>query len=77
MNDNMTPKGVTFIILVQEAVIDFQTITPILYHELFRNPLCTHTMKVKFVVDDLIGRTVANLHLVCHFTDNHDLIVEN
>lgn len=78
MNENMTPKDVVIImILVQEAVTDFRTVTSMLFHELFWNPPCINTMKVKFVVDDLIGRTVTYLQLVCHFTDNHALVVEN
>jgi hypothetical protein len=77
MNENMTPKCVTFMILVQEAVTYFQTVTSMLFHKLFWNPTCIQTMKVKFVVDDLIGRTVITLQLVSHFIDNHSLVVEN
>jgi hypothetical protein len=68
IKENMPPKGVTFMILVQEAV------TSMLFYKLFWNPPCIHTMKVKFVVDDLIGRTVINLQLVCHFIDKHALV---
>jgi hypothetical protein len=63
-NDNTTPKGVTFlIILVQEA--DIQTVTHLIFCELFWN---TQSMKEKFVL--------TNMQFVCQFIDNK-FIVEN
>jgi hypothetical protein len=41
-NDNVTQKGITsFMITIQEAVTDIQTVTPMLFPELFWNLPCT------------------------------------
>lgn len=46
---------------------DVQTITRILFRNVFQNQFC---MKVKSVVDDFICRAVTNLKLVWYFIDS-------
>jgi hypothetical protein len=78
ISDISTQKGVTFLmILIQKAVGDLQTVTPVLFHELSWNPPYTNFTEAKSVVDDFIDKTMTNLHLVCQLIDNQQPIVEN
>jgi hypothetical protein len=71
-------KGVTILIIpIEKAARDLQTVTPVLFHELFWNQPCTNITEAKSVMDDFIDRTVTNLQLVCQFIDNQFPTVEN
>jgi hypothetical protein len=55
-----------------KEVYNMQTVTYVLYHELFWNPSCTDFTEVKSVVEsDFIVRTVANLQTAPYFTDSN------
>jgi hypothetical protein len=52
-------KDITFLtVAVQKASADGQMVAFVLFCELFGNPLCTHLMKAKMVVDDFNDRTM-------------------
>jgi hypothetical protein len=59
------------------AVTDAQTVTPVLFRELFWSLPCASFTEMKPPEDDFIGRTVTNLQLFCHFIDSHPPVVEN
>jgi hypothetical protein len=55
-NSNVIQKGFTFlVILLQKAVINVQTVMPMLFNKLLWNQPCTDFTKVKSVMDDFIG----------------------
>jgi hypothetical protein len=64
--DNATQRDITILVLrAQKFVTDIQTVTPLLFRELFQNLSWTDTMEVKSILDNVTGKTITNLQLVC------------
>jgi hypothetical protein len=67
--DYSSQKDITLILIViQKALVDIQMLAFVLFCEPFWNPCCTGFMKAQSFVDDFIGGTMTNLHMICHGT---------
>jgi hypothetical protein len=77
-SDSATDKGISLLmILAQKVIKRVETVVPVPFLGLFWNPPCTNFTEMTFVVDNVVGRSMTDPQLVCHFIDCHPPVVEN
>jgi hypothetical protein len=62
---------------INKPFADVQTFLFVQFCELFWDPTCTDFMEGMPVVDTLIGWTIINLQLVCHFTNSNPSVLQD
>ena len=74
-SDDSIQKGVTFFITaIQILLADVQARLFMQHCELFWDPSDTDFMKDNPIVDDVIGRTMTNMQMVCHFINSQSSV---
>jgi hypothetical protein len=77
-SEDKCKRAVIFLMVaIQKASADGQTVTFVLFNELFGGTHLAHMLRKQSWLDDFIGRTMTELQMICDFISSNPLAFQS